>query len=138
MTLVGRREIIQILIACSCLTPVAVAQKIPSAIPTSGNVQHTRDFSETVVPITSVKIKPSVKLALSGRLAPDIGLDEGFGLGVEGFAAHSPLLDSLKPAFVRRLPRLIGKPPIVPLYSGWSGGLLHGARFSVETPNRAG
>jgi hypothetical protein len=59
------REIIAILIACSWLSPIAAAQKAfpsPPTIPRSSTVEHTQDFSEIVVPITSVKTTPSVKL----------------------------------------------------------------------------
>lgn len=44
-------------------------------------VVHTRDFSETVVPITSVKIVPSVELGLSGQLGPVVGISANFGTG---------------------------------------------------------
>jgi Trypsin-like peptidase domain len=44
-------------------------------------VVHTRDFSETVVPITSVKIIPSVKLGLSGQLGPGLNIGANFGTG---------------------------------------------------------
>jgi hypothetical protein len=78
------REIIPILIACFCLSPVAAAQKVfpsPSTIPTSSTMQHTQDFSEIVVPITSVKITPSVKLGISGKLGPKFDIDANFGTG---------------------------------------------------------
>jgi hypothetical protein len=42
---------------------------------------HTQDFSETVVPITSVKIKPTAKLGRTGKLSPSLGIDAGFGTG---------------------------------------------------------
>jgi len=51
---------------------------------------------------------------------------------VDGFAAHSPLLDSLEPAFVGRLEGLLGREPQVPLYSGWAAGLVNNRRFDAE------
>jgi hypothetical protein len=44
-------------------------------------VEHTQDFSEIVVPITSLKITPSLKLGISGKLGPNLGLDAKFGFG---------------------------------------------------------
>src|SRR6266702_8948557 len=78
------REIIPILIACSCLSPIAAAQKVfpsPFTMPPSSTVEHTQDFSEVVVPITSVKITPSVKLGISGKLGPKLDMDANFGTG---------------------------------------------------------
>jgi len=43
-------------------------------------VEHT-DFSEIVVPITSVRLTPSVKLGVSGKLGPKLDLDANFGSG---------------------------------------------------------
>src|SRR6266851_2193487 len=78
------REIVPILIACSCLSAIATAQKVfpsPSTIPPSSTVEQTQDFNEIVVPITSVKIIPSVKLGISGKLGPKLDLDANFGTG---------------------------------------------------------
>src|SRR6266704_5342088 len=78
------REIVPILIACSCLSPIAAAQKVfpsPSTIAPSSRVEQTQDFNEIVVPITSVKIMPSVKLGISGKLGPKLALDANFGTG---------------------------------------------------------
>src|SRR5260370_22588353 len=78
------RETISILIACSCLSPIAAAQKIPNPStipPPSSMVEHTQDFSEIVVPITSVKITPSVKLGISGKLGPTLDMAAYFGTG---------------------------------------------------------
>src|SRR6266852_8564064 len=78
------RKIIPILIAYSCLPPIAAAQKAfpsPSTIPPSSTVEHTQDFSEIVVPITSVKFTPSVKLGISGKLGPKLDVDANFGTG---------------------------------------------------------
>src|SRR5713226_8457768 len=77
------REIISVLI-CSCLSPIAAAQEVfppgPSTIPRS-SVEHTQDFSEIVVPITSLKITPTLKLGMSGKLGPNLGVDAKFGTG---------------------------------------------------------
>src|SRR5712692_3136091 len=78
------REITPILIACSCLSPIAAAQKVfprPSTIPSSSTVEHTQDFSEIVVPLTSVKITPSLKLGITGKLGPKFDIDANFGTG---------------------------------------------------------
>ncbi len=75
------REIVPILIACSCLSAIATAQKSPSTIPPSSTAEQTQDFNEIVVPITSVKIIPSVKLGISGKLGPKLDLDANFGTG---------------------------------------------------------
>jgi hypothetical protein len=78
------RKVIPILIVCSWLSPPAPAQETfssPSTIPPSSTVEHTQDFSEIVVPITSVRIAPSVKLGISGKLGPKLDLDANFGTG---------------------------------------------------------
>jgi len=78
------REIIPILIACSCLSPIALAQRVfpdPSTVPPSSTVEHTQDFSEIVVPITSMKLTPSAKLGISGKLGPKLNIDAYFGTG---------------------------------------------------------
>jgi acyl transferase domain-containing protein len=54
-----------------------------------------------------------------------------FFLAAEGFAAHSPLLDSLRPAFVQRLEGFSGDAPKLPLYSGWCGGRLGNSCFDA-------
>jgi len=78
------REIIPILIAFSCVSPIAAAQKVfpsPSTIPPSSTVEHTQDFSEIVVPIASVRLTPSVKLGITGKLDPKLDMDANFGTG---------------------------------------------------------
>ena len=78
------RQTIPIIIACSFLSPIAAAQKVfpsPSTILPSSTAVQTHDFSETVVPITSVKITPSVKLGISGMLGPTLGIGADFGTG---------------------------------------------------------
>jgi hypothetical protein len=44
-------------------------------------VEHTQDFSEIVVPITSVKTTPSVKLGITGKLGPKLDIEANFGTG---------------------------------------------------------
>ncbi len=78
------REIILTLIASSCLSSIAAAQTGfpgPSTIPPPSTVEHTQDFSEVVVPITSVKITPSVKVSILGKVGPKLNLDANFGTG---------------------------------------------------------
>src|SRR5438093_896973 len=63
---------------------MAAAQKVFSSlstIPPSSTVEHTQDFSEIVVPITLVKMTPSLKLGISGKLGPKLDLDANFGTG---------------------------------------------------------
>src|SRR5712692_3514146 len=76
------RGIIPTLIV-SCLSPIAAAQTFPSptTIPPPSTEGHTQDFSEIVVPITSVKTTPSVELGSSGKLRPKLNLDAYFGTG---------------------------------------------------------
>src|SRR5258708_3463458 len=74
------RNVIPLFIVSSCLAPSAPAQEAfpsSSTIPLS-SAEHTRDFGEIVVPITSVRIIPSTKL---GKLSPKLDLDASFGTG---------------------------------------------------------
>ena len=78
------RKVIPILIVCSCLSPSVPAQEVfprPSTIPLSSTVGHTQDFSEIVVPITSVKATPSAKLGISGKVGPKLDIEAKFGTG---------------------------------------------------------
>ncbi len=77
------REIIPILVACSSLSPIAAAQTAlpsPSTIPPS-STEHTKDFGEIVVPISSVRLTPSAKLGITGKPVPALNLDADFGTG---------------------------------------------------------
>jgi hypothetical protein len=78
------RKVIPILIVSSCLFRSAPAQEVfagPLVDPPSSTVEHTQDFSEIVVPITSVKIIPSAKLGISGKSSPKLDMDANFGTG---------------------------------------------------------
>jgi trypsin-like peptidase len=78
------RKFIPILIASSCLSPLARPQEAspgPSTIPPSSTVEHTQDFSEVVVPITSVKFIPSVKLGIKGKPGPKLDVGAYFATG---------------------------------------------------------
>jgi hypothetical protein len=44
-------------------------------------LEHTQDFSEIVVPITSLKITPSLKVGMSGTLDPNLRMEAKFGTG---------------------------------------------------------
>lgn len=81
--LVTVRAIIPTLIACSCLSSTAFAQKVLPSPPTiqPSAVEHTQDFREIVVPITSVKIRPSLKVGMLGQIKPGLDIDVGFGTG---------------------------------------------------------
>jgi hypothetical protein len=85
------RKVISILAVYSCLSPSAATQKVPpagsSTIPPSSTMEARQHFSETVVPIASIKITPSVKLGISGKLGPQ--LDVGAYLGT-GFCLDPP------------------------------------------------
>src|ERR1700682_1293043 len=70
--------------ACFCLAPIAVGQKdfpSPSTSQPSSTVEHTQDFTEIVVPITALKLASSLKLGMSGKPVPSLGLKAGFGTG---------------------------------------------------------
>src|SRR6266481_4917051 len=78
------REIIPILVVCSCLAAPAIAQEVspsPPTIPPSSTIEHTQDFSEIVVPIASMRLAPSAKLSIKGKLGPKLGLEAYFGTG---------------------------------------------------------
>jgi hypothetical protein len=78
------REATPVLLACLCLSPMASSQKAfpsPLTIPIASTMEHTQDFSETVVPITSVKIVPSVKLGITGKPGPKLDIGLNFGTG---------------------------------------------------------
>jgi hypothetical protein len=75
---------VAVLVACFYVSPSAAAQRVfpsPSAIPSDSTVEHTQDFSEIVVPITSWKITPSVKLGIAGKPGPKLDMDASFGTG---------------------------------------------------------
>src|SRR5207302_3171497 len=77
-------KVVPILVVSSCLSPSAPAQEAfpsPSTIPPSSTLEHTQDFSEILVPITSVKITPSLKLGTSGRPVPTLDIGASFGTG---------------------------------------------------------
>ncbi len=77
-------KVIPILIVCSCLSATAPAQEVspsPPTIPPSSAVEHTQDFSEIVVRITSVRLTASAKLSIKGKLGPKLGQDVYFGTG---------------------------------------------------------
>src|SRR6266436_5270613 len=78
------RNVIPLLIVSSCLSSSAPAQEVSPSLPTiprSSTVEHTQDFSEIVVRITSVRLTPSLKLGVRGKLSPKLGLDAAFGTG---------------------------------------------------------
>jgi hypothetical protein len=70
------------LIVSSCLSvsnPAQEAFPSHSTIPPSS--EHTLDFSQVVLPITSVKFTPSAKLGITGGLSPGLDMDAKFGTG---------------------------------------------------------
>jgi hypothetical protein len=54
------------------------------ALPSSSTIapySTPADFSNTVVPITAIKIKPSIKIGISGKPGPGLGIGAAFGTG---------------------------------------------------------
>jgi hypothetical protein len=74
------RKVIPILLVSSCLFSSASAQEGSPSPPTI-QVEHTQDFSEVVVPITAVRLTPSVKLGTTGKPGPKLDLHANFGTG---------------------------------------------------------
>jgi hypothetical protein len=71
------RQVVPILIVCSCLSRSAPAQEafpnpLPLALPST--VVHAQDFSKTVVPITELKL---LGLAVEGKFGTGFCLDPG-------------------------------------------------------------
>jgi hypothetical protein len=69
------RQVIAILIVCSCLSPSAPAQEVfpnplPLALPST--VVHAQDFNKTVVPITELKL---IGLGIAGKFGTGFCLD---------------------------------------------------------------
>ena len=76
------RRVALTLIVSSCLHVSGPAQEIlsgRSTIPPSS--KREQDFSEVVVPITSVKFTPEPKVGITGRLGPGFDMDAKFGTG---------------------------------------------------------
>ncbi len=76
------RKFILVVIGSSCLCTSGPAQEaLPSRSTVSPSSKHEQDFSEVVVPITSVKFTPSAKLGVTGRLGPGLEMNAKFGTG---------------------------------------------------------
>jgi hypothetical protein len=78
------RGIIAAVIGCFSLCAIARAQEVvasTSAVADSEGMSRGLDFSEVVVPIASVKLRPSVKMGLTGNLSPSLHVGAGFGSG---------------------------------------------------------
>ncbi len=101
-------RIIPILIVCSWLSPSLRAQEgSPSEL--------TQDFSEIVVPISSLKITPSARLGIRGKPVPNIGIDIGLGTGFCLDAACRFIVSNYHVAATTR-PRKIKKEKIIRRY----------------------
>ena len=77
-------KVIRFLILCSCLFSSAEAQEVfpsISTLPSSSTVEHTQDLIVIVVPITSVKLAPSLKLDITGKHGPKLDVDANSGTG---------------------------------------------------------
>src|SRR5579885_3200947 len=78
------RGIVPLLVLSFSLSCAAAAQELlpdSSAPSPVGAAQPAPDFDAVVVPITSVKLRPSVKMGLLGNVSPAIHLAAGFGSG---------------------------------------------------------
>jgi len=70
------------LIVSLCLSVSGRSQgSFPSHPTSSPSSEHAQDFSQIVVPITSVKFTPVPKLGITGRLGPGLNMDAKFGTG---------------------------------------------------------
>jgi hypothetical protein len=76
------RKFVLTLVVSSALYVSGPAQEVfpdRSKIPPSS--KHEQNFSEVVVPITSVKFTPVPKVGITGRLGPGFDMDAKFGTG---------------------------------------------------------
>jgi hypothetical protein len=106
------RKIIPFLIVSSCLSPSAAAQRVsarPSTIPPSSTADDTQDFSEIVVPITSVRLTPSVKVGMTGKLGPKLNVDANFGTGFCLDAACRFIVTNYHVAMTTRVHKIKGE-----------------------------
>ena len=70
------------LIVSSCLSVSGRSQgAFPSHSTIPGSSEQTQDFSQIVVPITTVRLTPSAKLGITGRPVPKLDMDAKFGTG---------------------------------------------------------
>jgi hypothetical protein len=125
------RKVIPSLIVYSCMSPLAVPQKIStrlSTVPPSSSVEHTQDFVESVVPISSVKLTPSVKLGITGKLGPTLHLDADFGTGFCLDAACRFIVTNYHVAVTSRVHKIKGE-KIIQRY------LATGPNDNGATPN---
>ncbi|HEU0050375.1 MAG TPA: hypothetical protein VFQ43_22500, partial [Nitrososphaera sp.] len=105
-------KIIPILIVCSCLSASALAQEAfpnPPATSPSSTLEHTQDFSEIVVPIASVRLTPSVKLGITGKLGPKLDLAANFGTGFCLEAACRFIVTNYHVAMTTRVRKIKGQ-----------------------------
>jgi hypothetical protein len=117
------------------VSPIAVAQKVfpsPSTIQPSATLEHSTDFSETVVPITSVRVAPSLKLGMSGKLKPGLNVDANFGTGFCLDAACRFIATNYHVAIATR-PDRIQKERVVQQYFA-TGPQDEGATPNYEAP----
>jgi hypothetical protein len=71
-----------IVIVSSCLCVPGPAQEaFPSRSTTPPSSEHSQDFSEIVVPITSLKITPSATIGITGKPGPKLDIAAKFGTG---------------------------------------------------------
>jgi len=73
------RVFIVILFACSYASGSTAQQAFEPSITASSPAPA--DFNNIVVPITAVKITPSIKLGISGKPGPALGIGAAFGTG---------------------------------------------------------
>jgi hypothetical protein len=76
-----RRFVLTLIVSSCFYTSGRAQQALPNPMTTQPSSEHAQDFSDTVVPITSVKLTPSAKLGITGRLGPGLDLNAKFGTG---------------------------------------------------------
>jgi len=76
-----RRFALTLIVGSSLSVSGPAQEALPSRSTVSPSSKHEQDFSEVVVPITSVKFTPSAKLGVTGRLGPGLDMNAKFGTG---------------------------------------------------------
>ena len=109
------RGVMPILVACTCLPPIAHPQSIrhPSSAKMPASIENAQDMSEVVVPITSVRIRPGLNVV--GGIGPKLSLEGDFGTGFCLDPACGFIATNYHVAFMVR-PRKIGGQKIIQRY----------------------
>jgi Trypsin-like peptidase domain len=76
------RRFVWTVVVSSCLSVSGHSQgSFPGRSTSSHSSEHGQDFSQIVLPITSVKVTPVPKLGITGGLGPGLDMDAKFGTG---------------------------------------------------------